>query len=64
MFKPGEIITRIATQEDSEKRLDIFLSEQFPDYSRSLFKNLIEEGAVTISNKVATKAGVKLKNTD
>jgi 23S rRNA pseudouridine1911/1915/1917 synthase len=64
MFKPGDIITLTATQDDVEKRLDIFLSEQFPDYSRSLFKNLIDEQAVAINTKVATKAGAKLKTND
>ena len=30
--------------ENEEKRLDIFLQEKFSDFSRSFFKNLIDNG--------------------
>lgn len=42
-------------------RLDIFLSKQFPEYSRSHIKNMIEKGKVIVNNKIATKAGLVLK---
>ncbi len=64
MLKPGEIFTLIANEHDAEKRLDIFLSENFSGYSRSLFKNLIEEQAITINGKLAKKSGASLKPKD
>ena len=49
-------------KEDVGKRLDIFLLEKFPDYSRSHIKNLIERKLVKIDQKLITKAGFLLKN--
>lgn len=49
-------------KEDVGKRLDIFLLEKFPDYSRSHIKNLIESKLVKIDQKLITKAGFLLKN--
>ena len=49
-------------KEDVGKRLDIFLLEKFPNYSRSHIKNLIERKLVKIDQKLITKAGFLLKN--
>lgn len=46
-------LTATATQADNGTRLDRFLSEQFPDLSRSRAKALVKEGAVTASGAVA-----------
>lgn len=54
----------IIKPEDISKRLDVFLSEQLPRYSRSYIKELIEEDNVKINNKAITKAGQKLKLND
>ncbi len=64
MLKPGEIFTLTANETDAEKRLDIFLSEHFSAYSRSLFKNLIEDQAITVNGKLAKKSGIALKPHD
>lgn len=61
---PGESYTFSITDTHHETRLDMFLAEQFPGYSRSLFKKLIDEQAVTINNKAATKAGAIIKEHD
>lgn len=45
-------------------RLDKFLFENFPDYSRSYFHNLIERGEASINNIVTTKPSSKLKTND
>lgn len=42
-------------------RLDVFLLEKFPEYSRSHIKNMIEMGCVLVDGKVP-KAGLTLKN--
>lgn len=44
-------------------RLDIYLSERFPDLSRACLQRLIEEGHVTVNGRL-TKAGLKLKEGD
>lgn len=41
-------------------RLDIFLMEKFPNFSRSHIKNLIEKGLVTVNDKTC-KSGFSLK---
>ena len=48
---------------DSGKRLDVFLTEQLSDISRSLIKNLIDEGKVLVNGK-KVKAGYKLNTGD
>ena len=42
------------------KRLDLFLSEMFSEFTRSHIKNLIEKGLVLVNGKVQ-KAGSLLK---
>ncbi len=61
---PGESYNFTISTDHHETRLDLFLAEQFPGYSRSLFKKLIDENAVTINDKVATKAGAIIKESD
>lgn len=47
-------------KEDVGKRLDVFLQEKFPSFSRSYFKNLIDSGDVLVDDK-EVKSGEKLK---
>ncbi|MFT6765916.1 MAG: 23S rRNA pseudouridine1911/1915/1917 synthase [Alteromonas naphthalenivorans] len=61
---PGEVYTLTVTQEDHEIRLDTFLTQEFRGYTRSLFKKLIEEKAITINEKVARKAGAIIREND
>jgi 23S rRNA pseudouridine1911/1915/1917 synthase len=48
---------RFFVAENACKRLDIFLSEQMEDCTRSRIKKLIESGNVTVNNCAQTKAG-------
>lgn len=50
--------------EQSSMRLDTFIVQQFPLYSRSFFNQLIHKGYIVINNKVQLKSGIKLKNSD
>jgi 23S rRNA pseudouridine1911/1915/1917 synthase len=54
----------IIDSEDACKRLDLFLSIQMPEYSRSYFKTLIDEKHVLVNETVAIKAGLILKVDD
>jgi len=49
--------------ENVDKRLDVFLSETFADYTRSYIKNLIEKGDILVNGK-AQKAGYKVREND
>lgn len=42
-------------------RLDVFLLEKFPEFSRSHIKNMIEKGNILVDGKIA-KAGLTLKS--
>lgn len=56
------MIENIVTNEDQKGlRLDVFLLEKHPEFSRSHIKNLIEKGLVKVNGKVV-KAGYALKN--
>ncbi len=46
------------------KRLDLFLSEQTEELTRSRIKKLVEEGQVRINGKPTTKAGAEIKGGD
>jgi len=53
----------MAETKDAGKRLDVWLTSKFSDYSRSYISKLIEEGNITVCGKPA-KAGYKLKAGD
>ncbi|MEJ2007513.1 MAG: RluA family pseudouridine synthase [Acidobacteriota bacterium] len=50
--------------EDAGRRLDIFLVEHMPDWSRSQLQRLIQSGFVQIGTRPASKAGEKLEGGD
>ena len=50
------------TESGVGKRIDAFLVEIFPDFSRSHVKNLIDKGLVKVDGKLPNKAGLLLKN--
>lgn len=52
----------VISENDVGKRLDIFLLEQFPAFTRSHIKNLIEQKLVSVDEKIVSKAGFLLKN--
>lgn len=52
---------RLFVAEEPCKRLDVFLSEQLEDFTRSRIKKLIEEGNVRINGRQTCKAGADIK---
>lgn len=52
---------RFFIAEEPCKRLDLFLSEQTEEFSRSRIKKLIEEGRVCINGKKTGKAGTEIR---
>ncbi len=52
---------RLFVAEEPCKRLDVFLSEQTEEVTRSRLKKLIEEGQVSINSKITVKSGESVK---
>ncbi|MBQ9118344.1 MAG: RluA family pseudouridine synthase [Clostridia bacterium] len=52
---------RLFIAEENGKRLDVFLSEQTEEFTRSRIKKLIEEGCVKVGGAVAKKCGDVVK---
>ena len=55
---------RLFIAEEPCKRLDLFLSEQMEDVTRSRLKKLIEDGCVLLCGKPVQKAGAEIKKGD
>ncbi|MBO7155907.1 MAG: RluA family pseudouridine synthase [Clostridia bacterium] len=54
----------VVSQEEIGERLDVFLAKNLEDFTRSRVKNSIEEGHVTINDKLVKKSGYTLKESD
>lgn len=52
---------RLFIAEESGKRLDVFLSEQMEDCTRSRIKKWIEDGQVRVHGEIATKSGREVR---
>ena len=52
---------RLFVAEENYKRLDVFLSEQLEDITRSRIKKLIEDGNVCVNGTPVKKAGAEIK---
>ena len=52
---------RLFVAEENYKRLDVFLSEQLEELTRSRIKKLIEDGNVCVCGKKTVKAGAEIK---
>ncbi len=55
---------RLFIAEQPYKRLDLFLSEQTDEFTRSRLKKLVEEGNVLVGGKQVKKAGADIKTGD
>ena len=56
-------IVLTAKEDDSGKRIDSFLSEEIPEFSRSYLKKIMDDGAVTVGGK-NVKASYRMKPGD
>ena len=55
---------RLYVAETAYKRLDVFLSDQTDEFTRSRIKKLIEDGRVAVNSVLQTKAGAEIKTGD
>lgn len=56
----GSIHNFLVLKDEEDQRLDSFISNKFPSYSRSFFEKLIELGLVKINEKIITKKSFKI----
>lgn len=54
----------VTTDDRSEPRLDVWLSQQLPDFSRSRWQKLIAQGQIRVADRVCTDKKYKLKSGD
>lgn len=64
LIKPNSTHSFIVTPQEETLRLDKFITQQFPLYSRSYFQRLIEDGLVTINNTAPRKSSIAIKEQD
>jgi 23S rRNA pseudouridine1911/1915/1917 synthase len=58
---PSEEARLFASEEDSGARLDRFLADKLPGFSRSRLKALIEQGAVTLQGRTMNDPAYRIK---
>ena len=59
-----ELVSEEVAEVDEKTRLDVYLAENLPLWSRSQIKIQIENGGVCVNQKVITKSGFLIKNND
>jgi len=64
LVEPNSVHTFTVKEDQEGQRVDLFLSEQFPSYSRSFFEKLIEQGRVKLNGKPINKKSTVLKIND
>jgi 23S rRNA pseudouridine1911/1915/1917 synthase len=57
----NEIVHHFQMSGDAPRRLDKFLVECLPEFSRSRLQALIQDGRVTVDGKIAGKAGLMVE---
>lgn len=63
-IQPNSYFSFSVNESDTHTRLDVYIAQQFSQYSRSFFKHLIAQGWVKINNIVTNKQGNLLKTGD
>jgi len=64
LIPPHATFTLHPAQLTQKTRIDLYLTGQFPLYSRSFFKKLIEEGFVTVNDVRINKQGHQIQPSD
>lgn len=64
LISPNSTFSFTIPEEGANKRLDHYIAQQFPLYSRSFFQRVIEEGFVSINGKRTLKQGLSLRPSD
>lgn len=62
--KNPETHTLHVSEDEAPIRIDVFLTQRFPDHSRSFFKKLFKQEHIRVNSKPVTKSGIVLKEGD
>ena len=64
LVAPNALFTFIREYDGEKIRIDRYLSDQFPLYSRSFFKKIIEEGFVSVNDTIINKQSTPVAGDD
>lgn len=64
LIPPDSKIPLTVDQQAHGKRIDVFLNQMFPTYSRTFFQALIEQRRITINNILVDKPSLRVKQDD
>jgi 23S rRNA pseudouridine1911/1915/1917 synthase len=64
LISPNSTFSFTIPEDAANKRLDHYIAQQFPLYSRSFFQRVIEDGLVSINGKQTLRQGVSLRARD
>lgn len=64
LIQHGQEFKLTVGHEAPQERVDTFLHQQFPNYTRSFFHRAIEDGYIKINGVVAKKSGAPVKSGD
>lgn len=61
---PGTAITMVVPAEISDVRLDVYLTQQLPQYSRNFFQRLIKDGLIELNDTIVVRSSQPVKSFD
>ncbi len=64
LVKPKTIFSFTVQKSDAENRIDSYITNQFPYYSRNFFQRLIDDQRIKINDQIVTKQSVTVKEND
>lgn len=64
LIEYGQEFNLTVADDAPQERVDLFLHQQFPSYTRSFFNRAIEDGYVKVNDKIVAKSGHKVKPGD
>lgn len=64
LIAPDALFSVIVPENEVNSRIDVFITKQFPHYSRSFFKRLIDDNLILLNGKMVHKPSIPLKVSD
>lgn len=61
---PGTAVTMVVPEVMSGMRLDVYLTQQLPQYSRNFFQRLIKDGLIQLNDTVVARSSMPVKSFD
>ena len=64
LIKPNSTFSFAVTADNADMRIDKYITQQFPHYSRSFFLQLIEQGCIALNGTPINKQSTRIKPDD